>query len=141
MEQQTVSLKQCISEVTGKQIAMDGDIFIYLREKTKVEQSIIDEALILVEKYNQEQLDTEAKQAKIKALNELTVTTTNGNTFDANTEAITNMLSVLQASQILNQTTTNWKLADNTVVMIDSAELQEAHALAIQAKGAIILGV
>jgi len=44
MEQQTVSLKQCISEITGKQIAMNRKDFIYLDDKTKVEDEIITEA-------------------------------------------------------------------------------------------------
>ena len=47
MEQQTVSLKQCIGEITGKQIAMNGDDFIYLDDKTKVGSEVIGEAEIL----------------------------------------------------------------------------------------------
>jgi hypothetical protein len=47
MEQQAVSLKQCISEITGKQIAMIGKDFIYLDDKTKVESEVINEANIL----------------------------------------------------------------------------------------------
>ena len=104
------------------------------------EELIAIEVARLTQEAEEARLAKEAKEAKIKALSELTITTTAGNTFDANTEAITNMLSVIQASQILNQTTTDWKMADNNIVTIDLAELQEAHALAIQAKGAIILG-
>lgn len=47
MEQQAVSLKQCISEITGKQIAMNGNDFIYLDDKTKVESEVVNEANIL----------------------------------------------------------------------------------------------
>jgi len=47
MEQQTVSLKQCISEITGKQIAMIGKDFIYLDTKENVESEVINEANIL----------------------------------------------------------------------------------------------
>jgi len=47
MEQQAVSLKQCISEITGKQIAMIGKDFIYLDDKTKIESEVINEANIL----------------------------------------------------------------------------------------------
>jgi hypothetical protein len=41
MEQQTVSLKQCISETTGKQIVVNGKDFIYLDDKSKVESEVI----------------------------------------------------------------------------------------------------
>lgn len=54
MEQQTVSLKQCISEVTGKQIAMNGKDFIYLDDKTKVEDSVLGEANILMLQINKD---------------------------------------------------------------------------------------
>ena len=83
----------------------------------------------------------DTKVAKVKALEELTVTTTNGNVFDANSDSITNMMAALQASTIVNQIETRWKLADNTIVTITVDELKEALALSIQAKGNIILGV
>lgn len=81
-----------------------------------------------------------AKQIKIEALANLTVTTPTGNIFDADTEAITNMLSAIEASVELGITEHMWKLADNNVVLINIAELKTAHALAIVAKGALILG-
>ena len=82
----------------------------------------------------------EAKAAKIKALEELTVTTTNGNVFDANSDSITNMLAAVEASNILSTVENNWKLADNSVIVVSLDELKEALAKSIQAKGAIILG-
>ena len=82
-----------------------------------------------------------AKQAKLEALANLTVTTTNGNVFDANSDSITNMMAALQASTIVNKIETSWKLADNTIVTITIDELKEALALSIQAKGNIILGL
>lgn len=45
METQTVSLKQCINEVTGEQIVMNGNDFIYLHDKTKVSNAVISKAL------------------------------------------------------------------------------------------------
>jgi len=45
METQTVSLKQCINKVTGEQIVMNGNDFIYLHDKTKVSNEIISKAL------------------------------------------------------------------------------------------------
>ena len=82
----------------------------------------------------------EAKVAKVKALEELTVTTTNGNVFDANSDSITNMLAAVEASNILSTVENNWKLADNSVIVVSLDELKEALAKSIQAKGAIILG-
>lgn len=55
MEQQTVSLKQCISKVTGKQIAMNGKDFIYLDDKTKVSKEVLDEATLFKSKMEEEQ--------------------------------------------------------------------------------------
>jgi hypothetical protein len=55
MEQQTVSLKQCISKITGKQIAMNGEDFIYLDDKTKVSKEVLDEATLLKSKMEEEQ--------------------------------------------------------------------------------------
>lgn len=84
--------------------------------------------------------EAEAKQTKVTALKELVVTTTKGNTFDGNTDSLLNMLSAIEASALLGQESSYWKLADNTVVLVEMSELKEAHALAIEARGAIILG-
>lgn len=46
MEQQA-SLKQCISEITGKQVGMLSDSFIYLDTKQNVSQEDIDAAFVL----------------------------------------------------------------------------------------------
>jgi len=88
-----------------------------------------------------ERIAEEAAQAKLKLLNELTVTTGNGNTFDADNVARQDMLSAIEASGTLGLTESNWKLADNTWKLIQLDELKEASALAIQAKGAILAGV
>ena len=99
---------------------------------------------VVVARMTQEALEAkaivEAKVAKVKALEELTVTTTNGNVFDANSDSITNMLAAVEASTILSTTENSWKLADNSIVVVSLDELKEALAKAIQAKGAIILG-
>ena len=99
---------------------------------------------VVVARMTQEALEAkaivEAKVAKVKALEELTVTTTNGNVFDANSDSITNMLAAVEASNILSTAENNWKLADNSVIVVSLDELKEALAKSIQAKGAIILG-
>jgi len=83
-------------------------------------------------------IEAEAKAATLLALSQITVTTAAGNTFDGDDTARESMLSAIQASGFLGLTDSNWKLADNTWKVIGITELQEAHALAIQAKGAIL---
>lgn len=80
------------------------------------------------------------KEEQSTLLNSLTVTTTNGNTFDADNVARQDMLSAIDASATLGVTENNWKLADNSWKIIQLDELKEASALAIQAKGAILAG-
>ena len=80
----------------------------------------------------------EAKKAKIELLKTITVTTSNGNTFDGDDIARADMLSAIQASETLGQDTAMWKLSDNTWAEVSLDELREASALAIQAKGAIL---
>jgi hypothetical protein len=95
----------------------------------------------LVEEKNKptpEQLLAEAKALKVQALNTLTVTTTAGNTFDGNESARTNMMSAIQSSDFLGVTETEWKMADNSIVLITLEELKEALALSIQAVGVIV---
>jgi len=75
----------------------------------------------------------EAKAERLKQLEVLTVTTTNGNTFDANNQARLDMSNGIQVSEILNVTETVWRMADDTEVLIDVAELKEALAKALQA--------
>lgn len=94
----------------------------------------------------QDELDiiTETKilQIKKEALATLAVTTSNGNTFDGYDEARGNMLSALREGDASNETETEfWKLADNTFLTpCTYAELEEAHGLAIRAKGVILKG-
>ena len=75
----------------------------------------------------------EAKAERLKQLEVLTVTTTNGNTFDANNQARLDMSNGIQVSEILNVTQTVWRMADDTEVLIQIAELKEALAKALQA--------
>lgn len=79
-----------------------------------------------------------AKAVKQKALAEIVVTTTSGKTFDGNETARLNMLSAITAAGVVGQTSSQWKLADNTVEVVTLDEIKEALALAIQAVGAIV---
>lgn len=100
---------------------------------------------VVVARMTQEALDAQAiadaKEAKKEALANITVITTNGNTFDADDVGRASMNEAIASADFLGLTENNWKLADNTVALIGLDELKEALALGIQAKGAIILGV
>ena len=63
----------------------------------------------------------------------LTVTTTNGNTFDANPQARADLADGILASETMGITENMWRLDDNTEVMVGITELREAHVLALQA--------
>ena len=67
MEQQTVSLKLCISKITHRQIAKDGGDFVYLDDKTKVSKKVLDEATLLKaemeEKQRVQQIEDKCNQS------------------------------------------------------------------------------
>lgn len=113
------------------------------------------------------EVQAEAKQAKQLALDSITVTTASGKVFDGRDKDQSRMLSAIQASGTLVEiltaqyndiaipsvtqtaeyntaihkaTHTLWKLHDNSTPEITLNELKEAHALAIQTMGAIIVG-
>lgn len=78
------------------------------------------------------------KAEKEQRLNTLVVTTSNGNSFDGNLEARTNMTSAILSADLLGLKEENWKLADNSIKLIQLSELKEALALAIQEVGNIV---
>lgn len=86
-----------------------------------------------------DQLENEAKQAKDLALSTITVTTSNGNTFDGNETARINMISAITTADIVGITEKEWKLADNSIKVIQLSELKEALLLSIQKVGEIVL--
>jgi len=94
---------------------------------------------IQIDVRNQEEVVKQLKAAKDIAKANLVVTTTLGNTFDGNESARINMLSALEASSFLNVNETSWKLADNTVKLIETTELKEALAKSILKCGQIVM--
>ena len=116
-------------ELDGSQdYLITGDMEEYIKP-----QSLIDDELALQAGYL-------AKQAKVEALDRITVTTTAGNTFDGRDKDQLRMLAALQSSQFLGLFNTPWKLSDNSVIQVSVEELREALALSIQATGNIIIG-
>ena len=80
-----------------------------------------------------------APPSKQDLLSSITVTTQSGNTFDGNETARNNMLSAIMAAEIIGETESQWKLADNTVETVTLTELKEALTLSIQRVGEIVL--
>ena len=104
---------------------VDGTYYNYYNEDGSVN-------LILEGLKTEEQLKAEAKAETVRQLETLTVTTTNGNTFDANNQARLDMQNAITASDFLGVTQTTWRMADDSEVLIELSELKEALALAIQ---------
>ena len=68
----------------------------------------------------------------IPSVNNIKVTTTSGKMFDGNEKSQDRMVRAINIASISGQTETQWKLADNTIVMVTLDELKEALALAGQ---------
>ena len=79
----------------------------------------------------QAELKAELKAQIAKQLEELTVTTSKGNTFDANSQARLDISNGILVSQALGVTETVWRMADNKEVLVTVDELKEALALAL----------
>lgn len=106
----------------------DGSQDHLIGEKTKMTKAEVD-AHIIQKPYI---------PSKKALLDLIVVTTESGKVFDGNETARNDMLSALAAGELLGETQTNWKLADNTVAVVTRDELREALALAIQEKGRIV---
>lgn len=110
----------------------DGFIeYTVCQEPEELKEAVAQEAI--------EQARGELKQAKEVAKASIKVTTSSGNVFDGNMESRVNMQNAITASEILGQTTADWKLADNSVVTVDIAEIKEALALSVQECGRIVM--
>jgi len=72
------------------------------------------------------------KEIKEAAVNKLTVTTTSGKVFDGDEKSQDRMARAINIANITGDTETQWKLADNTIVMVTLDELKEALMLAGQ---------
>lgn len=79
---------------------------------------------------------------KVDALSRLTVATTSGKVFYADTEARIDLQSAIDAASLLGTTETMWKLAEEfegqRVVLVSLDEIREASALALQTKGQLV---
>lgn len=77
----------------------------------------------------------DAKEARRQAVAAITVTTVSGKTFDGDEESQDRMARAVVASS--PGETTQWKLADDSVVVVTHEELKEALRLAGEAQTAV----
>ena len=91
-----------------------------------------------LDKINLDNLKVELKSAKKIALDNIVVDV-DGKLFDGNETARLNIMSAIQASELFGLNETGWKLADNTAVLVNLAELKMALALSIQEVGRIVM--
>ena len=91
-----------------------------------------------IELANTERIKIELKSAKKLALDNIVVDV-DGKLFDGNETARLNIMSAIQASELVRLNETGWKLADNTAVLVNLAELKMALALSIQEVGRIVM--
>ena len=136
-------LVDVLSTQLGERVVMSGEDYVFMTNKSVISQTEVVVALVTQEADKQEQREAKTKQEKLTALANLIVTTQAGNTFDGHDEARSNMLSALREGDNSDETETPfWILADNSkLVPCTYIELEEAHGLAIRAKGAILAGV
>ena len=74
----------------------------------------------------------QAKNLKVEKVSQLKVTVTSGKVFDGDETSQDRMVRAINIASISGQIQTQWKLADNTIVMVTLDELKEALALAGQ---------
>ena len=91
-----------------------------------------------LDKINLDNLKVELKSAKKIALDNIVVDV-DGKLFDGNETARLNIMSAIQSSELFGLTETGWKLADNTAVLVNLAELKMALALSIEEVGRIVM--
>lgn len=78
------------------------------------------------------------KQEKIAAINNATVEV-DGLIFDANEQSLIRMMAAIQAADTFGINQSQWRMADNSEVVITLAQLKIAQAKTIQKIGAVIL--
>lgn len=71
-------------------------------------------------------------------LDNIVVTIGNGKTFNGDETARNNMMSAIMTAEVVGKTEEEWKLADNTIAVVNLAEIKEALALSIQEVGVIV---
>lgn len=77
-----------------------------------------------------EQRAKSLKTIRRTRVNKILATTASGKVFDGDELSQDRMIRAITIAKIDGDTSTHWKLADNTVVLVTLAELEEAVSLA-----------
>lgn len=111
------NVAQCYANVGENEIGYETD---------KVKEVNIDEHMY------ETQLSICNKSSKNLTVGAITVMTTSGHIFDGDEKSQDRMLRAINIASITGQTSTQWKLADNSIVEVTLDELKEALTLAGQ---------
>lgn len=124
-------INNCISFVIDENSELLDSVKQWVKDGGIIEPEFTEEEL-------ESQRLAELKRAKTDALTKIVVEV-NGKAFDGNEPARLNMISAIQASELLGVTDNAWKLADNSVATVTVDELKQTLALAIQEVGRIVM--
>ena len=135
VDEYTELLKQRCAEFG---VELTEEHLAILAEQKSKRHILSEDELAEIEVQKQLQIVQELKYAKTQTLNTIVVTV-NDKTFDGNEVARANMMSAIMSAEIIGQTESPWKLADNTVEIVTISELKQALALSIQEVGRIVM--
>ena len=135
-----------VKEINNKKgYLINNCISFVIDENSELLDSVkqwVNDGGIIEPEFTEEELESqrlaELKRAKTDALTKIVVEV-NGKAFDGNEPARLNMISAIQASELLGVNDNAWKLADNSVATVSVADLKQALALAIQEVGRIVM--
>ena len=135
-----------VKEINNKKgYLINNCISFVIDENSELLDSVkqwVNDGGIIEPEFTEEELESqrlaELKRAKTDALTKIVVEV-GGKSFDGNETARLNMISAIQASELLGVNDNAWKLADNTVATVTVDELKQTLALAIQEVGRIVM--
>ncbi len=136
-------LVDILSQMSGRQVVMSGNDYVFLTNSITLSKSEVDEALALQEKLYTKDLNIKNKQGTEELIQKMTIKTKSGKTFHADYQARINMMSGVMSAEFANKNETIWKLYDkdengeNIETMVTLDELKEATYLALEKFGTL----
>ena len=119
------------SEYEATSIEVESNNIEFIPGYNKIYNGI-DIVDVIDENYNNIKNSITAKNNKINNVATILVTTISGKVFDGDEKSQDRMVRAIQVAAITGLTETQWKLADNSRVMVTLDELKEALALSGQ---------
>ncbi len=108
----------------------DDDYEVMVESPNWLEYEIVD-GLLIHNDLSIAKLEADRKETRLRSVPNIKVTI-NNKVFDGDEKSQDRMLRAINIAAITGQTTTRWKLADNSKVEITLEELKEALSLAGQ---------